>query len=240
MTIQADLERLRNNAYPGRGLGVGLDQTGQNYVLFSFRTGRSPSSRNGAYDRIGERVYTVPVDRSVSIDPLTDYDAMQSTDGQFVVSNGNHTTTIIDEIRRRGRFDDAMRSRDYEPDKIHTPRIAGIVRLGKGGEGAEKWPRAEIGIISRGSKAESVYRFWEYDDLQVLPGVAHLIHTYDHDGNPPPSFSERPYPIPLVGEIESVKSSIWSALDVDNRVCLAVKFIPTNFGKPTVLIENKY
>ena len=49
-----------------------------------------------------------------------------------------------------------------------------------------------------------------------------------------------PVLMPLKGDIESVADSIWGALNEDNRVSLAVKFIDLKTGTSKIRIVNKY
>lgn len=70
-------------------------------------------------------------------------------------------------------------------------------------------------------------------------GFGHFISTYAGDGNPLPPFVGEPQLMPLAGDINQVAQTYWDALNVDNRVSLAVKFIPKSGPSETVII-NKY
>ena len=75
-----NLLNLGLNSYPGRGIIVGLDETGENLVQVYWTMGRRPSSRNRIFEKDENgRVFTVPVDPTQVIDPLTIYNAMRES-----------------------------------------------------------------------------------------------------------------------------------------------------------------
>ncbi|MDR1217015.1 MAG: hypothetical protein LBJ99_00335, partial [Oscillospiraceae bacterium] len=62
--------------------------------------------------------------------------------------------------------------------------------------------------------------FYEYS--APIAGLGHLIHTYERDGSPPPSFFGEPLPvaIDLENGLEPFAQDVWDALDGENRVSL--------------------
>ena len=72
-------------------------------------------------------------------------------------------------------------------------------------------------------------------------GVGHIIHTYDGDGDPLPSFSRSPVEVEMGDTAESVAAEVWGALNEDNKVSLFVRTVGLDgeSGTDTVII-NKY
>ncbi len=67
-----------------------------------------------------------------------------------------------------------------------------------------------------------------------------MLHTYDGDGDPLPSFSGMPYGIELPGEDgEQIAANLWENLDAENRVALAVKTIDRETGRFVINIVNQ-
>jgi hypothetical protein len=66
------------------------------------------------------------------------------------------------------------------------------------------------------------------------------VTTYSGDGNPLPSFEGEPYLLPLKGGIKDIAQTIWGALNEENRVSLAVKFINMATRKSIIEVINKY
>ena len=56
-------------------------------------------------------------------------------------------------------------------------------------------------------------------------GKAHLIHTYEGDGNPLPGFTGEPREVDLAGDADSIADRIWEMLDRQYRVAVCVKEI---------------
>ena len=46
--------------------------------------------------------------------------------------------------------------------------------------------------------------------------------------------------LPCAGSPEALLDMYWEALDADNRVALAVKYIPAQGGAGTILVRNRY
>ena len=72
-------------------------------------------------------------------------------------------------------------------------------------------------------------------------GTAHLIHTYEHDGSPLPSFCGEPVRIALnAPDAETLAEEIWTSLDENNRVSLFVRFIGCADGAEDTFIINRH
>ncbi len=232
---------LAMNPYPGRGFVVGLDETGEYLAQVYWIMGRKPNSRNRVFksDETG-RLYTEPADSSKVEDPsLIIYNAMReirATSKRYIVSNGDQTDTVVDEMGFFGcpSLDLALRERQYEPDPPNfTPRITAMSELFRDGSN-----RLEISVLRKSLFGDGCDRYAYV--LGAVPGFGYCVTTYTGDGDPLPSFSGDPMLMPLVGGIGVIAADYWEALDKDNRVSLAVKMIEISGGRSEIRIINKY
>ncbi|AGA59149.1 IMP cyclohydrolase-like protein [Thermobacillus composti KWC4] len=233
---EANAEALKSNRYPGRGIIIGMTPDGTRLVQVYWIMGRSENSRN--------RIFVLEEDGSVRTearDPakLTDpsliiYYPVRQSGGAHIVTNGDQTDTIADAIASGGTFEDALRTRTFEPDAPNfTPRISGIVQPG------DKSAAYKLAILksNRGNEALAQRHFFTYE--QPLAGFGHLIHTYQGDGNPLPSFEGEPKLVPLFDDAEQTLEYYWKRLDEENRISLLVKTIPVGGGEAAITIRNK-
>ena len=233
-----NLRFLDLNEYPGRGIVVGMDLSGLNFIQAYWIQGRSPSSRNRVFEQ-GDNgvVRTSAANRTIDMGDtsLIFYRAMAERHGMYVVSNGDQTDTIIEYDHDGHSFFQALRTRQYEPDGPNfTPRISAACFLRKSG------PSAEISILKRSLFGEATDRdLYRYEQFES--GYGYCVHTYMGDGDPLPSFEGRPYLIPLAGGgIDDIAENLWSALDSPHMVSLVVKQIDVSTGKSAIHIKNKY
>jgi hypothetical protein len=235
---QENLENLSSNIYPGRGIIVGMDETGQNLIQIYFITGRSPGSRNRIFNYDGERVFTQAADntKEVGDSNLTLYNTMREDGTHFVVSNGNQTDTVITTLQCRSSlmagFVEGLAQHQYEPDSNHTPRITGVCF-------PSRFPMAQLSILRKSEWDDSSNRFF-YSYEKLAPGFGFCITTYMGDGNPLPLWKGEPLLMPLNSDIQGLADTYWSALNESNRVSLVVKLIPMKKGVSMVKIVNKY
>lgn len=126
---------LASNSYPGRGIVLGKSADGKNAVIAYFIMGRSENSRNRVFIDDGEGIKTKAFDESKLVDPsLIIYSPVRVLGNKTIVTNGDQTDTIYDFIAEGKTFEDALRTRTFEPDPDNfTPRISGIVEV-SGGE----------------------------------------------------------------------------------------------------------
>lgn len=230
---QKNLLELKSNVYPGRGIIVGLDETGKYLIQVYWIMGRSENSRNRVFIIGDERTLeAAPADPTKVKDPsLIIYTAMAETATTYAVSNGNQT---FDALSPKG-LEFAMLGWQYEPDPPNfTPRISAVVSPKQGSE-----QLAEISILKKSpSSDECERRFYELP--LTTPGLGYCITTYSGDGNPLPAFKGAPYLLPLAGGIKKVAQSIWDCLNEENRVSLAVKFIDIGNKEVLMTVVNKY
>ncbi len=228
---------LSENSYPGRGIVLGVDETGKNAVIVYFIMGRSVNSRNRVFEETEDGIITKAYDESKMVDPhLIIYAPVRDLgDGRVIVTNGDQTDTVRDFLRAGKSFEDALRTRTFEDDMPNcTPRISGLVTVK---DGACAY---QLSILKSDDNDEtSVQRFF-YDYPQPKAGVGHFIHTYQGDGAPLPSFAGEPEKVTLEGDIEQLALKVWDALDENNKVSLYVSFIELATGESDSIIINKH
>lgn len=231
---RANLESLRRNPYPGRGIVLGAMRSGHVAMIY-WIMGRSENSRNRIFERDGGRVYTVAADPAKVSDPsLIIYNAMRD-DGKahYVVSNGHQTDDAIEGLVAGKELQTSLRRWSYEPDAPNfTPRITGRYSFGAG----RKYP-FELSIVRRNAKGEQESLYVPYD---AEPEVGRCVTTYSGDGDPLPSFQGEPVEMPLVGSADDIAYQYWYSLNEDHRVALAVKLFNPKDGHTAVRIINKY
>jgi len=219
---------LKKNRYPGRGILLG--SIGRQAVTAYFLTGRSENSQNRIFREDGDTLLILPFDESKISDPkLIFYTPIRICNDAIVVTNGDHTETVCESLLAEHSFQYAMSARCYEPDAPnYTPRIAGLM-LSTG--------RYTLGIVKKMVDADDCRRkYWSFDAKE---GVAHMIHTYQSDGDPLPPFEGEPRELSVSGTVESLAEEIWSALDKDNRVSLYVRLTDLSNGRFTSVVKNK-
>ncbi len=230
-----NLQALQANPYPGRGIIVGLDETGERLVQVYWIMGRSPNSRNRIFVADGGAVRTEAADPAKVADPsLIIYNALAELTGVYIATNGDQTDTIVQAILAGGDARVALATRCYEPDAPnYTPRISALCSLRYGR------PVVEMSILKRSAWGAGCDRqFFVYESFDA--GLGRCLTTYAGDGDPLPSFEGEPKLMPLTGDIDGVLNSVWTALNEENRISLAVKFIHLKTGDSTVRIVNKY
>ncbi len=234
-TLNSNIQRLKDNAYPGRGIVLGLTEDAENLVQVYWIMGRSENSRNRIFENEGDFVRTTPFDQSKLIDPsLIIYYPVKSEASYHVLSNGDHTDIILDYLKNGKSFEAAVSNTYFEPDHPnYTPRISGIINL------KDKKSSYKLAIV------KSVYNDPQYCERQFfiyekcIPGVGHCIHTYEGDGSPLPSFKGEPFITPLFNNIEEIAEFYWDNLNSINKVSLMVKFITAETLDTKIHIINK-
>lgn len=228
-------QELKNNAYPGRGIVIGRSADGKAAVIAYFIMGRSANSRNRIFVTKGEGIRTEAFEPSKMADPsLVIYAPVRVRGNVTIVTNGDQTDTVYDGLAKGLTFEQALRSREFEPDgPNYTPRISGLVRMEDGG-----FDYAMSILKSNDGNPSCCNRYtFTYD--HPAAGEGRFIHTYMHDGNPLPGFWGEPKAVEIEGDIDSLARMLWEALDEDNKVSLFVRFIDIDTGKYDTRIVNK-
>lgn len=227
-------ERIRGNSYVGRGVILGKSIDGKCAVAAYFIMGRSENSRNRVFTAKAGDLYTEPFDASKVEDPsLIIYAAVRETSSKLIVTNGDQTDTIYEYIMGGKTFEQALESREFEPDAPNfTPRISGIINFG----GADFSYKMSIlkSIDEEGSNCARY--FFSYP---AKTGLGHFIHTYNHDGNPIPTFTGEPERISIPENIDEFTNDIWDNLDENNKISLYVRYTNLTDGSVDTRIINK-
>lgn len=226
---------LQNNSYPGRGIIVGTTQDQNNAVVAYFIMGRSENSRNRVFVTEGDGIRTEAYDPSKLSDPsLIIYAPVRVLGQTTIVTNGDQTDTIYHFLRGGKTFEDALRTREFEPDAPNfTPRISAMLTV----DG--KSCRYQMSILkSACGNGNSCQRFF-YDYFQPVAGEGHFIHTYRCDGNPIPSFEGDPELVELNEDIDTFTDTLWQHLNEANKVSLFVRYISLADGRYETRIVNK-
>ncbi len=227
-------ERVIGNSYVGRGIIVGKSADGKNAVFAYFIMGRSENSRNRIFVENGEDITIYPYDESKVEDPsLIIYSPVRAYNGGIIVTNGDQTDTVYDHISEGKTFEEALRTREFEPDRPNfTPRISAILDL----EGDYSYKMSILKSEDPDGSA-CTRQFFEYAPMN---GLGHFIHTYNCDGNPIPTFTGEPERVAIPNDIDAFTDEIWSSLNESNKISLAVRYVPLDGGRAEQRVINKF
>ncbi len=228
---------LAGNPYPGRGILLGVSADGAHAMMAYFIMGRSENSRNRIFTPKDGGIVTEAADPAKMTDPsLIIYAPVRVLDAHTtILTNGDQTDTLFDALSAGGSFEAALRTRTFEPDAPNfTPRISGLLQT-RGGK-----PAYRLSILkSTDGRGSAVTRaFYEYEAPPA--GEGRLIHTYQGDGDPLPSFAGEPVRVALAGDIDAFAPALWNALDMQNRVSLFVRAISLLNGESQTRIFNQH
>ena len=235
MEMRSIEKELQNNSYPGRGIIIGKSPNGKYAVTAYFIMGRSENSRNRVFVTEGEGIRTEAFDPSKLSDPsLIIYAPVRVLGNKTIVTNGDQTDTIYELMDKQQTFEQALRTREFEPDAPnYTPRISGIMHIENG-----KYSYAMSILKSNNGNPDSCNRYtFAYENC--VTGEGHFIHTYKCDGNPLPSFEGEPKLIAIPDDMEAFTETLWNSLNEDNKVSLFVRYIDIATGKYETKIVNK-
>ncbi len=228
-------QELENNAYPGRGIVIGLTPDRTRAVTAYFIMGRSTTSRNRVFVEDGEGIRTQAFDPSKLVDPsLIIYAPVRVLGNKTIVTNGDQTDTIYEGMDHQLTFEQSLRSREFEPDGPNwTPRISGILHIEEG-----RYSYAmSILKSNHGDGSSCIRNTFAYET--PLAGEGHFIHTYLHDGDPLPSFEGEPKSVEMMDSIDGFTDMLWSSLNEENKVSLFVRYIDIATGEYETRILNK-
>jgi IMP cyclohydrolase len=230
-----NLDKLKKNKYPGRGIVLGMDENQERLVQIYWIMGRSQNSRNRIFVQENNYVRTKAYDENKLSDPsLIIYYPIKSFGKYHIVSNGDQTDTVFDYLKRGLTFEDALGTREFEPDAPnYTPRITGLMTIG--GKYAYS-----LSIIKTQNGNPDVCVRNIFNIEKALPGLGHCIHTYDGDGDILPSFTGEPYLLPIPSSQDEILEKYWDLLDPENRISILVKTIDIQTGEVQIKIKNRH
>ncbi len=225
-------EYLNGKEYPGRGIAIGRTPCGRKMRIAYFIMGRSENSRNRIFTETEDGIRTEAFDPSKMVDPsLIIYHPVRKLGDKLIVTNGDQTDTIRDFLADGKSFEDALRTRTFEPDGPNwTPRISAVVE--KDG--------FQMSILksNNGDDSSALRFFFDYNN--ILPGTGRIIHTYQDNGNPIPSFEGEPVLWNMQKEnFEAFTQHVWESLNSDNKVSLYTISINIETGETDTILINK-
>jgi hypothetical protein len=197
--------------------------------------GRSENSRNRVFVEDGEGIRTQAFDPAKLTDPsLIIYSPVRVLGNKTIVTNGDQTDTIYELMDKQQTFEQALRTREFEPDAPnYTPRISGIMHIEK-----DSYNYAMSILKTSNGNPDTCNRFtFAYNN--PIAGEGHFIHTYMNDGNPLPSFEGEPKLVAIEGGIDGFTDMLWTNLNPDNKVSLFVRYIDIASGTYESRIINK-
>nr|WP_302596823.1 IMP cyclohydrolase [uncultured Cellulosilyticum sp.] len=228
-------QELKANPYPGRGIVIGKSADGKKAVTAYFIMGRSENSRNRIFVTEGEGIRTEAFDPSKLSDPsLIIYAPVRVLGNRTIVTNGDQTDTIYELMDKEFTFEQALRTREFEPDAPnYTPRISGMMHIENG-----KYDYAMSILKSNNGDPSCCNRYtFTYDNAKA--GEGRFIHTYKCNENPLPSFEGEPKLVAIDKEIDEFTNMLWESLNEENKVSLFVRYIDIETGEYETRIVNK-
>ena len=232
MKTQELPQLLRKNPYPGRGVVLGATPDGRQSAALYFIMGRSANSRNRVFVQEPDGIRTQARDPEKMEDPsLVIYHPVRRVGRSLIVTNGDQTDTILEYLERGRTLEQALRSREFEPDSPNwTPRISGLLSPDGG---------YKLSILKSADEKGSacLRQFFEYPGQ---PGLGHFIHTYVQDGSPLPIFEGEPERVEIGQDMEDFARQVWESLNEENKISLFVQYTSLETGEACQLIFNKY
>jgi IMP cyclohydrolase len=240
--IAESVAAISANDYIGRFVLGGKDEEGT-AVQINGITVRS--TKNRMYQNEGDIIRVVATDKTpaeMAEDPdeaWIYYPAAMYEDQIYVVSNGAHTSHILDGIFEEKSIESALRSAptvngidlsSYEGDSTNTSRIAGVI------DGYKESPSPfGLAIVRKAADSdEKVYASWQAKLDDLPPGVGYLIHTYKHNapsGQPIPPFDRsHPVLVPLVGGHDKIVEDMKSIIHPEHFIAMYARSIDLAVG----------
>ena len=227
-------ELIAGNSYVGRGIVIGKSADAKHAAVAYFIMGRSANSRNRVFTEKDGAIFTEPYDVSKVEDPsLIIYAALRSYENKLIVTNGDQTDTVYEGLKSGLSFSAALTKREFEPDAPNlTPRISGMVTFGAGDF------TYEMSILKSADAEGTACNRYTFS-YPSLAGLGHFIHTYVCDGNPIPTFQGEPERVAIPDDIDEFTTTLWNALDENNKISLYVRYVDLESGEATSRMINK-
>ncbi len=227
-------ELIRDNEYVGRGIVVGKTADSKKAAVAYFIMGRSENSRNRIFVENGEEVIIHPFDASKVEDPsLIIYSPIRVFENNLIATNGDQTDTIYDFVKDGKTFSEALETREFEPDSPNfTPRISAMLTFD------ENDFTYQMSILKSADSVGSACNRYTYS-YPALSGIGHFIHTYQHDGNPIPTFCGEPERVEIPNDIDEFINTIWDNLNEQNKISIYVRYVDLKTGETENRMINK-
>ena len=200
---------------------MSLTHSGARPMPAMAATRQTTDSRNRVFVEDGEGIRTQAFDPSKLEDPsLIIYAPVRVLGNKTIVTNGDQTDTIYDLMDKQYTFEQALRTREFEPDAPnYTPRISGILHFENG-----DFNYAMSILKSNNGNPDSCNRY-TYAYSNPAAGEGRFIHTYMGDGNPLPSFEGEPVLVDIPDDIDKFADTVWNSLNEENKVSLFIRYI---------------
>ena len=227
---------LRENSYPGRGIVIGRTADGKKSAVAYFIMGRSQNSRNRIFTKTEDGIRTEAFDPSKMVDPsLIIYRPVRRLGDRIIVTNGDQTDTVYDAVKAGGSFEDALRTRTFEPDGPNwTPRISGMTSHTGAGEFS-----VQLSILKSADGNGDCCQRYFFDYPSLPAGEGRFLHTYKQDGDPIPSFEGEPERVAVTAPNAAAwAEELWANLNPDNKVSLYVVLTDAASGARDEAIIN--
>ncbi len=230
---------LKNNPYPGRGIITGKTPISNKAVQIYWIMGRSISSRNRFFKLEKNNFVKTEIFNKSKLKPNEDtslivYYPIKEINNCHIISNGDQTENIFNNININKTFEQALDDRLYEPDQPNfTPRISGIIDLND-----KKYSYKLSAIKSTYNNKDYCYRCF-YNYTKFIKGIGHCITTYKGDDNPLPSYEGEPFLVELFENIDDNLKFYWNLLNTDNKVAILIKYIDLETKEIEIKIINK-
>ena len=229
-----DVEQLKSNDYPGRGIVLGTTPDGRYAVQVYWTMGRSENSRKRVIAVENGVVRTVPTtaDELYKAD-LVIYPLAAEANGLYVVSNGGQTEPVCADMVAGLSHEEAIAKWKFEHDEPnYTPRITGVINM------SNRTNSYQISIVKtiQNDPATCLRQVFSYETARK--GMGHCIHTYTGNGNPCPAFVGEPFGVPLFDDMEETMAFYWALLPAAYMVGMYVRFIDIATGETKHMIRN--
>ena len=228
-------EELSSTTYPGRGIIVGRTPDGKKAAIAYFIMGRSENSRNRVFVTEGEGIRTQAFDPSKLEDPsLIIYAPVRVLGNKTIVTNGDQTDTIYELMDKQQTFEQALRTREFEPDAPnYTPRISSVLHIENGDY------NFAMSILKSNNGDPASCNRYTFAYTNPAAGEGRFIHTYMGDGNPLPSFEGEPVLVEIPNDMDEFANTVWNSLNEENKVSLFIRYINIADGTYETKIINK-
>ena len=150
-----------------------------------------------------------------------------------IVTNGDQTDTIYELMDKQQTFEQALRTREFEPDAAnYTPRISGIMHI------ENNTYNYAMSILKSNNGNPDACNRYTFAYQNPVAGEGHFIHTYMETAIRCRVLRESEA-CRHRGDIVTFTNTVWENLNADNKVSLFVRYIEIENGKYETRIINK-
>jgi IMP cyclohydrolase len=215
--MESNIEWLKNNPYPGRGIVMGLGPSGE-LVQIYWLMGRSENSKNRVFVQNQDNsVSTKAFDEKKLTDPsLIIYNPLRIANDVRIISNGDQTDTIAEFLLNGKSVEEALKTRTYEPDAPnYTPRISGVF-----------YPNGSyiLSILKASNKKNPKRESIFIEKESGMANIGEMLTTYEGDSDPLQSFAGLPRLMPIKNTVQENIDFYWSMLNPKYRISILINW----------------